>query len=109
MTFIFCKDCPDRVLYCHANCEKYLAEKERLEKRLTAIKKAKELFMRAKENMAAKYLQPVEEKCAEYLSFNIGNCFKYSSVTLFSMLSRYAGSINAIQHHLNPAPEKRPP
>jgi hypothetical protein len=32
MTFIFCKDCPDRVLYCHANCEKYLAEKERLEK-----------------------------------------------------------------------------
>lgn len=44
-----------------------LQEKERLEKRLTAIKKAKELFMRAKENMAAKYLQPVEEKCAEYL------------------------------------------
>lgn len=44
-----------------------LQEKERLEKRLTAIKKAKELFMRVKENMAAKYLQPVEEKCAEYL------------------------------------------
>lgn len=52
-----------------------LQEKERLEKRLTAIKTAKELLIRARENVATRYLSPVERNCrkyAEILGFRLG-------------------------------------
>ena len=49
-----------------AETERLTAEKERLEKRLRAIKAAKELLVRARSNMASCYLAPVEEKCKEY-------------------------------------------
>ena len=42
-------------------------EKARLEKRLKAIQIAKEILIKAKQNLATKYLQPVEKKCQEYL------------------------------------------
>ena len=41
-------------------------EKTRLENRLIAIRAAREFLMRARENMAKRYLQPVEEYVAEY-------------------------------------------
>lgn len=44
-----------------------LAEKRRLEKRLTAIRGARELLLRARENMASRYLVPVQRLCREYL------------------------------------------
>ena len=49
-----------------AETERLTAEKARLEKRLRAIKTAKELLVRARSNMASCYLAPVEEKCKEY-------------------------------------------
>lgn len=42
------------------------SEKERLEKRLKAIRYAKELLVKAQGNTALKYLTPVENKCREY-------------------------------------------
>lgn len=48
-----------------ALCEE---EKSRLEHRLTAIRSAKELLIRARESVASKYLSPVENRCKEYLS-----------------------------------------
>ena len=46
----------------------YEAEKSRLESRLTAIRSARELLIRSRENMATKYLAPVEKSCQNYLS-----------------------------------------
>lgn len=45
-----------------------LAEKERLEKRHRAILKAKELLLRARDNVATRYLQPVEQGSKRYLA-----------------------------------------
>lgn len=42
-------------------------EKLRLEKRHLAVLRAKELLLRAKENMASRYLEGVEKGCANYL------------------------------------------
>ena len=47
--------------------ERLIAEKVRLERRLQAIRMAKEFLLRARENMAARYLQPVEAACRKYL------------------------------------------
>ena len=48
--------------------EKLLSEeKARLEKRLQAIRTAKEILIKAKQNLATKYLRPVEQRCREYL------------------------------------------
>ena len=47
--------------------ERLSEEKARLEKRLTAIRSARELLVRARENMATRYLLPVEKSCREYL------------------------------------------
>lgn len=41
-------------------------EKTRLENKLVAIRTAKELLIRARANMASRYLQPVEKKVREY-------------------------------------------
>ena len=49
-----------------AETERLTQEKARLEKRLRAIKAAKELLIRARSNMASCYLAPVEEKYKEY-------------------------------------------
>ncbi len=56
-----------------AETQRLTAEKERLEKRLRAIKAAKELLVRARSNMASCYLAPVEEKCKEYAEILSGN------------------------------------
>ena len=56
--------------------ERLTIEKTRLEKRLVAIRSAKELLTRARANMASRYLQPVEKKTREYaqiLGFSIGD------------------------------------
>lgn len=45
-----------------------IEEKERLEKRHRAILAAREILLKAKENMAARYLDPVERGCRYYLS-----------------------------------------
>ena len=50
----------------HAEAERLSMEKARLEKRLRAIKAARELLVKARANMASCYLAPVEEKCKEY-------------------------------------------
>ena len=42
-------------------------EKERLERRLYAIKAAKEILLRAEENIASRYLEPVGLRCRAYL------------------------------------------
>ena len=50
-----------------------IEEKTRLEKRLHAIRTAKELILRAGETMATRYLLPVEKNCKKYaetLGFN---------------------------------------
>ncbi|MBQ7923922.1 MAG: AAA family ATPase [Clostridia bacterium] len=41
-------------------------ERARLERRLTAIRAAKEILTRARANMATRYLDPVESKCRRY-------------------------------------------
>ncbi len=41
-------------------------EKARLERRLIAVRTAKELLVRARANMANRYLEPVERACARY-------------------------------------------
>lgn len=43
-------------------------EKTRLEKRHRAVLAAKEILLKAKENMAARYLDPVERGCRQYLA-----------------------------------------
>ncbi len=56
--------------------ERLTIEKTRLEKRLVAIRSAKELLTRARANMASRYLQPVEKKTREYaqiLGFSLGD------------------------------------
>lgn len=45
----------------------WTAEKERLEKRLYAIRMAKEFLARAQENMATRYLDCVQRNCRAYL------------------------------------------
>jgi len=47
--------------------ERLLAEKERLEHRLYVVRTAREMLLRAQENMATRYLAPVEKSCREYL------------------------------------------
>ena len=47
--------------------ERLLATQKRLETRLRAIRTAKELLTRARNAMAAKYLEPVENACRRYL------------------------------------------
>ena len=45
------------------------AEYARLSNRLQAITTAKELLLKARDNMAGRYLLPVQKACAEYLRF----------------------------------------
>lgn len=45
------------------------AEYARLQERLEAIVTAKELLLKARDNMAGRYLLPVQKACAEYLRF----------------------------------------
>ena len=51
----------------NAEEESLLEEKRRLEKRHRAILAAKQILLRAKENLAGKYLEPVEKGCRYYL------------------------------------------
>lgn len=51
----------------NAEEESLLEEKKRLEKRHRAILAAKQILLRAKENLAGKYLEPVEKGCEYYL------------------------------------------
>ena len=46
--------------------ERLAAEKARLEKRLTAIRGAREILTRAQANMATRYLEPVEKRVRQY-------------------------------------------
>ncbi|MBQ9728741.1 MAG: AAA family ATPase [Clostridia bacterium] len=46
----------------------WTSEKKRLENRLRAIRAAKELLLRARSNLASRYLTPVEERTREYLT-----------------------------------------
>lgn len=49
--------------------ESLMAEKARLEKRHRAILQAKEILIRARGNVATRYLIPVEEGCKAYMQF----------------------------------------
>lgn len=49
--------------------ENLLQEKQRLEKRLLAIQKAKEILNEAKTSAALRYLDPVEKACKKYAAF----------------------------------------
>ena len=49
-----------------AETERLNAEKTRLEKRLTAIRYAKEILLRARSNMATKYLEPAQKGMRRY-------------------------------------------
>lgn len=49
-----------------AEYERLTEEKARLERRLEAVRTAKELLLRARGNMAEKYLEPIESSCREY-------------------------------------------
>lgn len=56
------------------------AEKARLEKRLFAVRAAKELIIRARHNLAARYLTPVEEGCKRYvLAMGIDKSVRFSA------------------------------
>ena len=57
--------------------ERLAAEKARLEKRLTAIRGAREILTRARANMAMRYLEPVEKRVRQYAQI-LG--FPFSSV-----------------------------
>ena len=46
--------------------ERLYKEKERLERRLSVIVKAKEILLNARRNIAAQYLDPVEKLCKQY-------------------------------------------
>lgn len=53
--------------------ERLTMEKLRLEKRLVAVQYAKEILLRARANMATKYLDPVEKRMKEYaLKMGVG-------------------------------------
>ncbi len=60
----------ERRVYASADIEAERArlteEKNRLERRLEAVRVAKELLVRARGNTAEKYLEPVERSCREY-------------------------------------------
>lgn len=60
-----CLHAAERADYA-AEEEKERQEKERLERRLLAIRAAKEILLRARGNMAARYLEPVERACKRY-------------------------------------------
>lgn len=69
-----------------AECEETIAtlqsERARLENRLYAVKTAKELILRARENLAAQYLVPVENACKRYakgLGIPDGEKWRFSS------------------------------
>ncbi len=53
----------------NAEEKELLEEKARLERRHQAILAAKSFLLRAKENLAGRYLAPVEKGCREYLAF----------------------------------------
>ena len=53
----------------NAEEEMLLEEKRRLEKRHRAILAAKEILLRAKQNLAGRYLDPVEKGCRYYLRY----------------------------------------
>lgn len=57
-----------------------LEEKARLEKRLKAIRGAREILMRARETLASRYLEPVERNCKKYAEFLEGNGKKSSLI-----------------------------
>lgn len=46
--------------------ERLYKEKERLERRLSVVIKAKEILLNARRNIAAQYLEPVEKLCKKY-------------------------------------------
>lgn len=52
--------------------EELLAEKDRLEKRHRAICTARQILLRAKDNLAARYLEPVEKGCRYYMGLLSG-------------------------------------
>ena len=56
----------------NAEEESLLEEKKRLEKRHRAILAAKQILLRAKENLAGKYLEPVEKGCRYYVKALLG-------------------------------------
>ncbi len=69
-------DCLSRAEYLEAQLDKaallteesvLIEEKARLEERHRAILAAREILLKAKENMAARYLDPVEKGCRYYL------------------------------------------
>lgn len=49
--------------------KQYAQEKQRLEKRLYAVRTAKEILLRVQEKIAARYLSPVEQNCRNYLEY----------------------------------------
>ena len=51
----------------NAEEERLMEEKNRLEKRLFAVQSAKTFLLRAQENMATRYLSPVEKNCKKHL------------------------------------------
>ncbi len=51
----------------YAEEEQLLAEKDRLEKRHKAICTARQILLRAKDNLATRYLEPVEKGCRYYM------------------------------------------
>lgn len=64
----------------HAEEAECTAEKARLEKRLFAVQTAKELIIRARHNLAARYLTPVEEGCKRYvLAMGIDKSVRFSA------------------------------
>ncbi len=50
-----------------AETSRLTEEKTRLEKKLYAVREAKKFLLRAKENMATRYLDPVGKSCEKYL------------------------------------------
>ena len=71
-------------------------EYARLEKRLNAIRIAREVLLRAQENMAAKYLVPVENACKKYASIlnetgGFSLRFSASGETLFEENGMFRG------------------
>ena len=62
----------------YAEEEQLLAEKDRLEKRHKAICTARQILLRAKDNLATRYLEPVEKACRYYM--NLLNGFNAEKV-----------------------------
>ena len=62
--------------------ERLLEEKARLERRLQAVRTARELLVRARHNLASRYLEPVEKSVAGYiktLGFSLPAKAKFSA------------------------------